>query len=127
MVLAERELLMKRHQQAKSLAELSRETGIARPVLSRWRMRYQRQGRVGLEPRSRRPSHSPGRLAQGICTQIWELPERGSGPARIALTLGISHSSVHRLLLRQGGNRLLSFDGLTPVERRQAYSQQAQL
>jgi hypothetical protein len=40
MALAERELLMKRHQQAKSLAELSRETGIARPVVSRWWMRY---------------------------------------------------------------------------------------
>jgi hypothetical protein len=55
------------------------------------------------------------------------LRERGSGPARIALTLGISHSSVHRLLLRQGRNRLLGFDGLMRVERRQAYSQQAQL
>jgi predicted transcriptional regulator len=66
-------------------------------------------------------------LVQGIRGQIWELRERGSGPARIALTLGISHSSVHRLLLRQGRNRLLGFDGLMRVERRQAYSQQAQL
>ena len=52
---AERELLMKMHQQGKSLAVLSRETGMARPVLSRWWTRYQQQGRAGLEPRSRRP------------------------------------------------------------------------
>jgi transposase-like protein len=54
--LAERELLMRMHQKGKSLSVLSRETGIARPMLSRWWMRYQEQGRAGLEPRSRRPN-----------------------------------------------------------------------
>ena len=103
---AERELLMKMHRQGKSLAVLSRETGIARPVLARWWMRYQQQGRAGLQPRSRRPRHSPGRLTHGICAQILELRERGWGPARIALALGIGHSSVHRVLLRHGRNRL---------------------
>ena len=103
---AERELLMKMHKQGKSLSVLSRETGIARPVLSRWWMRYQQEGRAGLEPRSRRPSRSPSRLAHGMRTQILELRERGWGPARIALALGIGHSSVHRVLVRHGRNRL---------------------
>src|SRR6266581_987127 len=82
--LAERELLMRMHQQGKSLSVLSRETGIARAVLSRWWMRYQEQGRAGLEPRSRRPNRSPGRLALGVRTQILQLRKRGWGPARIA-------------------------------------------
>lgn len=103
---AERELLMKMHQQGKSLSVLSRETGIARPVLSRWWMRYQREGRAGLEPRSRRPNHSPCRLSRDTRTEILELRKRGWGPARIALALGIGHSSVHRVLLRHGRNRL---------------------
>lgn len=103
---AERELLMKMHQQGKSLSVLSRETGIARPVLSRWWMRYQREGRAGLEPRSRRPNHSPRRLSRDSRMEILELRKRGWGPARIALTLGIGHSSVHRVLVRHGRNRL---------------------
>ena len=104
--LAERELLMKMHQQGKSLSALSRETGIARPVLSRWWMRYQKQGPAGLEPRSRRPNRSPRRLALDIRTRILQLRRRGWGPVRIALALGIGHSSVHRVLVRQGRNRL---------------------
>ncbi len=102
----ERELLMRMHQQGKSLAVLSRETGIARPVLSRWWRRYQTQGRAGLEPRSRRPGRSPGRLALGIERQILQLRKRGWGPVRIALALGIGHSSVHRVLVRLGRNWL---------------------
>jgi transposase InsO family protein len=35
-----------------------------------------------------------------------QLRERGWGPARIALALGIGHSSVHRVLVRHGHNRL---------------------
>jgi hypothetical protein len=84
---AERELLMKMHQQGKSLSVLSRETGIARP---------------------RRPNHSPRRLLRGIRSEILELRKRGWGPARIALALGIGHSSVHRVLVRHGCNRLRS-------------------
>jgi transposase InsO family protein len=103
---AERELLMKMHEQGKSLSGLSRETGIARPVLSRWWMRYQERGRAGLDPLSRRPKHSPQRLASAVRGEILELRDRGWGPARIALALGIGHSTVHRVLLRHGHNRL---------------------
>jgi len=104
--LAERELLMKMHQQGKALSVLSRETGIARPVLSRWWKRYQQQGRAGLEPRSRRPQRSPRRLAVGMRAQILRLRRHGWGPVRIALALRIGHSSVHRVLVRYGRNQL---------------------
>ena len=102
----ERELLMRMHQQGNSLSALSRETGIARPVLSRWWRRYQEQGRAGLEPRSRRPARSPHRLAAQAEQQILQLRDRGWGPARIGLSLCIGHSTVHRVLTRHGRNRL---------------------
>ena len=63
-------------------------------------------GRAGLEPRSRRPHHSPGRLAAGVEEQVLQLRNRGRGPVRIALSLHIGHSSVRRVLLRYGRNRL---------------------
>jgi transposase InsO family protein len=102
----ERELLMKLHEQGISLSALSRQTGVRREVLSRWWMRYQQQGRAGLEPRSRRPHQASGRLAPEVEQQILQLRNRGWGPARIALAMDIGHSSVHRVLLRHGRNRL---------------------
>lgn len=119
---AERELLMKMHEQGKPLSALSRETGIARPVLSRWWMRYRTLGRAGLEPLSRRPKRSPGRLTVVLREQILELRNRGWGPARIAVALEVGHSSVHRVLLRHGRNRLRQkekriFDATRRVDR----------
>jgi transposase InsO family protein len=102
----ERELLMRMHEQGKSLAALSRESGVARTLLSGWWKRYQKEGRAGLEPRSRRPQRSPERLASALGPQILGLRDRGWGPARIALALHIGHSSVHRILLQLGRNRL---------------------
>lgn len=102
----ERELLMRLHQKGVSFAVLSWKTGIRREVLSRWWKRYREQGRVGLEPHSRRPRRTPGQLRGGIDKQVLQLRNRGWGPIRIALALGIGHSSVHRILLRHGRNRL---------------------
>lgn len=102
----ERELLMKLHEQGRPLKTLSVETGIPRPVLSRWWKRYQEAGRAGLKPRSRRPVHSPHRLTSAVDLQILQLRDRGWGPVRIALALGIGHSSVYRVLFRYGRNRL---------------------
>ena len=102
----ERELLMRMREGGKSLAAMSRETGIARPVLSRWWQRYREQGRAGLQPRSRRPERSPSRLAASTAQEILQLRGRGWGPARIAAVLHIGHSSVHRVLSVHSRNRL---------------------
>jgi transposase InsO family protein len=106
--IGERELLMKMHRQGNSLEALSRETGVARPVLSRWWLRYCQEGRAGLKPRSRRPHRLARQLSAAIELQILQLRKRGWGPARIAWALEIGHSSVHRILLRHGRNRLRS-------------------
>ncbi len=102
----ERELLMRLHAQGMSLSTLSAETGIRREVLSRWWKRCETEGRAGLEPRSRRPHHSPRQLTTQRERQILQLRDCGWGPARIALSLCIGHSTVHRVLFRHGRNRL---------------------
>jgi len=102
----ERELLMRLHEQGISLSDISRQTGVRREVLSRWWVRYRQGGRAGLEPRSRRPRRLASQLTTRVEQQILELRNRGWGPVRIALALHVGHSSVHRVLLRHGRNRL---------------------
>ena len=102
----ERELLMKLHEQGISLSAISRQTGVRREILSRWWVRYEQAGRAGLQPRSRRPRRFASQLSNDVEQQILELRHRGWGPMRIALALQVGHSSVHRVLLRHGRNRL---------------------
>ena len=45
-------------------------------------------------------------MAVHLEQRVLELRKRGWGPARIAWALEIGHSSVHRILLRHGRNRL---------------------
>jgi transposase InsO family protein len=104
--IGERELLMKLHQQGVSFTTLSQQSGICREVLTRWWRRFLKDGRAGLQPRARRPQTSPSQLAVHVEQRVLELRKRGWGPARIALVLQIGHSSVHRILLRHGRNRL---------------------
>jgi len=102
----ERLLLMRLHEQGQSFSVLSRDTRIPRAVLYRWWVRYQEEGRAGLEPRSRRPRRCSQPLPRHVEREILELRKRGWGPARIALALHIGHTSVHRVLLRHGRNLL---------------------
>src|ERR1700675_3333615 len=100
--IGERMLLMKLHEQGRSLKALSRETGIPRQILSGWWKRYQQGGVEGLQPRSRRPQRSPRRVATGIERGILQIRRRGLGPARIALETGVSPATVYRVLVRHG-------------------------
>jgi transposase InsO family protein len=108
-----RVLLMQLHEQGRSLSALSRETAISRRVLSRWWTRYQQEGGEGLQPLSRRPRRSPRRLAPALERQILRVRRTGLGPARIALTVGVSAATAYRVLARHGRSRLTE-----PVHRR---------
>ena len=82
-----RRAMMKQHAQGRSFAALSRETDVPREVLGRWWPRYQADGDAGLQPRSRRPHHSPTQVARATEAQILRLRDRALGPARIALAV----------------------------------------
>jgi hypothetical protein len=76
----ERELWMKLRSAGALYSALSRQTRIRREVLSPWWRRYQQQGRVRLEPHSRRPGHSPTQLGGSIALQNLQLRDRGWEP-----------------------------------------------
>lgn len=100
-----RSFVMGLHAQGRSLSDLSREFEIPREVLSRWWSRYQQDGLAGLAPRSRRPQRS-ATTPKRVVRRILQLRTRRLGPARIAVLVGVSAKTVHRVLVRHGQSRL---------------------
>src|SRR5262245_23037506 len=98
--------LMALHQQGAPLTTLSTEFGVAREVLGRWWIRYQADDLTGLQPQSRRPHRSPTRLVGVVERRILRLRRQRRSAVRIALELGIGHSTVQRVLERHGLNQL---------------------
>ena len=97
--------LMAQHEEGVPLSVLSERHGIARPVLSRWWARYQREDLAGLQPRSRRPQRSPRQHPSVVRDAIAGARDFGWGVQRIAEELGIGHGTVQRELERTGRNR----------------------
>jgi transposase InsO family protein len=98
--------LMAQHEAGVPLSVLSERHGIARPVLSRWWARYQTCDLAGLQPKSRRPHHSPTRHVAAVAETIDAARDFGWGVGRIADELGMGHGTVQRALERTGRNRL---------------------
>jgi transposase InsO family protein len=98
--------LMALHEAGRPLAVLGEQHGIARPVLSRWWARYRAQQLAGLQPRSRRPHHSPTRCDEAVLDAIDAVRDFGWGAGRIADEVGVGHGTVQRALERSGRNRL---------------------
>jgi transposase InsO family protein len=98
--------LMALHEHGTALAELSRAYGIARPVLSRWWMRYQAADLAGLQPLSRRPHRSPQQRSTRDATAVLQLRARGLSAARITWATGLGHGTVQRILERARQSRL---------------------
>jgi transposase InsO family protein len=85
--------------------------GISRATGYKWWRRFCEEGVEGLVDRSSRPHHCPHRTAPGVEAQIAELrAELKLGPARIGYRLGVAPSTVHRVLVRLGLNRLSWMD-----------------
>jgi transposase InsO family protein len=98
--------MMKQHAQGRSWSTLSRETDVPRDVLRRWWQRYAAGGEAALRPRSRRPRRSPRQVLPATESAILALRTQGLGPARIALHVAPSVSTVYRTLVRHGRNQL---------------------
>lgn len=98
--------LMALHEAGVPLAVLSERHGIARPVLSRWWARYLAGDIAALQPRSRRPHHSPTRVPREVIDAVFAARDFGWGVARIAAEIGVGHGTVQRALAGVGHNRL---------------------
>ena len=75
------------------------------PTVRKWVGRYLTQGAPGLRDASSRPQVSPRAIAASTALAIVELRRRFLTQARIAQSLGVSESTVSRVLSRAGLSR----------------------
>jgi len=90
---------------------------VSAPTARKWVGRYLAEGRAGLTDRSSRPKHSPHAIAPAQALAIVELRRRRLIHGRIAQTLGVSKSTVGRVLARAGLSRLRDLEPSAPVVR----------
>jgi transposase InsO family protein len=97
----------------RNIARTCRRFGLSRQAFYRWKRRFEANGDAGLWNRSARPHRCPTALAPEVVSKILYLRQHYHfGPSRIADYLrrfhqyAIAVSSVHRVLVRHGMNRL---------------------
>jgi transposase InsO family protein len=91
--------------------------GVSLPTARKWMGRYLAEGEAGLRDRSSRPRSSPRAIAPAQALGIVELRRRRLTQARIAASLGVSRSTVGRILARAGLSRLRDLEPSEPVVR----------
>ena len=93
------------------VAHVADEMQISRPTAYKWWRRYCEEGIAGLGDRSSRPRSCPHQTPRRVERRIEGLRRsRKLGPARIAGILEMPTSTVHRVLVRLGLNRLRWMD-----------------
>jgi len=90
---------------------------VSLPTARKWLGRYLAEGEAGLRDRSSRPRVSPRAIAPGKALAIVELRRRRLIQARIAASLGVSKSTVGRVLARAGLSHLRDLEPSEPVVR----------
>ena len=85
------------------------------PTARKWLVRYLALGDAGLVDASSRPAHSPRRIEPSKALAVVELRHKRLTQARIAAALGLSRSTVSRVLARL--SRLADRQPAEPVVR----------
>jgi transposase InsO family protein len=91
--------------------------GVSQPTARKWLGRFLAQGELGLRDRSSRPKRSPRSISSTKALMIVELRRRRLIQARIAASIGVSKSTVGRVLARAGLSRLKDLEPSEPVVR----------
>lgn len=87
------------------------------PTARKWTGRYLSEGEAGLADRSSRPKRSPRAIAARTALAIVELRRRRLVQGCIAASLGVSKSTVSRVLARAGLSRLADLQPSEPAVR----------
>ena len=84
---------------------------ISRQCAHKWLRRYRDEGIAGLMDRSSRPRSCPHQTPRKVELKIVRMRQREKlGPAQLSGYLGVPASTVHKVLVRHGLNRLAWMD-----------------
>lgn len=101
---ATRALMMARIAQGWRVAEIAGAAGVSRQTVAKWRGRYRRDGRAGLEDRSSVPAQQPRRTPARVVAAIIAARHLQWPAWRIAVRLQVPRSTVSAVLARVGLN-----------------------
>lgn len=94
-----------------TVASAAESMNVSRQCAHKWWKRFLAEGLAGLEDRSSRPRRCPHQTSARVERRIVALRQsRRLGPARLAGIVGVPRSTVHRVLVRHGMNRLRWMD-----------------
>lgn len=103
--------LCRRIEDGWSVTAAAESMNISRQCAHKWWARYRDEGVEGLRDRSSQPDRCPHQTPARIERRIVALRQsRRLGPARLAGIVGVPASTVHRVLVRHGVNRLRWMD-----------------
>lgn len=100
-----------------SVPRAARSHGVTDKTTRKWLGRYLAVGEAGLLDASSKPAHSPRAIDPAKALAVLELRHKRLTQARIAQALGISRSTVGRILRRAGLSRLSELEPAEPLVR----------
>ena len=104
-------LIIQRIEGGMPQAHVAAQMGLSRATVAKWWNRWQADGHAGLVDRSSRPHRSPRRTGAEVEARVCRLRRSARlGPARLAARTGVPASTVHKILVRHGLNRLSWID-----------------
>ena len=113
-----RALLVRRiTEEGLSPREAAQAMGVSTRTAYKWLRRYREEGAAGLLDRSSRPRHHPAATPPQAVEQAFRLRRARQTYRQISQTLGISLSTVGRLLRRAGLHRLAALEPAPPERR----------
>jgi transposase InsO family protein len=112
-----RELVHDMIDQQLTVTQAAAAYGVTPPTVRKWLGRYLAAGEAGLQDRSSRPQRSPRAITEAAALTVVELRRRRLTQAHIADYLGLSRSTVGRVLQRAGLSRWRDLEPTPPVLR----------
>ena len=97
--------------------EAAQAMGVSSRTAYKWLKRYLCEGEAGLQNRSSRPRQCPHATSGKMARRVIKLRRQRQTYRQIALSLGISQSTVARILVRAGLNRLSHLEPARPDNR----------
>lgn len=97
--------------------EAAQAMGVSVRTAYKWLARYRQEGTAGLENRSSRPQRCPHAVSEQQQTQIIKRRRERQIYRQISQEVGVSPSTVARVLRRKGLNRLSALEPARPANR----------